>query len=90
MIFCKKFHKNRFQLKVCDFMLKNFLGVTCTFIAYGHEVGINIISVFKYLFSKMILIPQKNSVRKGSIARDQIIQVAYCVGAMIVSFDKAL
>ena len=29
---------------------KSFLSVT--FIAYGHEVGINIIAVFKYLFQK--------------------------------------
>ena len=48
LIYSKKFHKNCFQL--CDFMLKNFLGVT--FIAYGHKVGINIIAVFKYLFQK--------------------------------------
>ena len=36
-------------------MLKFFLSVT--FIAYGLEVGINIMAVFKYLFQNMILIP---------------------------------
>ena len=37
MIFCRKFHENRFQL--CDFFADNFLSVS--FIPYGPEVGIN-------------------------------------------------
>ena len=56
-------------------MLKNFLSVT--FISYGHEVGINIIEVFKYLFQKRFLFHRKIPPEKGSMARDQIIQEAY-------------